>query len=330
MASIEKRSAVEREEDPPEDIIRTSFSGKLEQYTYTTSTTIISPTKRTTRSATLLLQSTPPAPSPKRKLPDLPTPSPSPHNNATTSKKPKRSSSKYASPAKYAHLPNLLTDVLAPRLICLFIGVNPGLATARTGHAYAHPSNLFWKLLHSSGCTDRRCRPDEDHDLPRLYGLGNTNIVSRMTKDAGELSKAEMDASVEILEGKIRKWRPEAVCIVGKGIWESVWRARYGRAMRKEEFRYEWQDEGENMGVGGEGGVGDGWRGARVFVATTTSGLAAGMKPAEKEAVWRPLGEWVCTRRVERGWTVEEENDYVKVAEMTKVEAVVKDEEGAA
>jgi hypothetical protein len=25
------------------------------------------------------------------------------------------------------------------------------------------------------------------------------------------------------------------------------------------------------------------------------------MKPKEKEAVWRPLGEWVKRRRVERG-----------------------------
>ncbi len=123
--------------------------------------------------------------------------------------------------------------------------------------------------------------------------------MERPTKDAGELSKQEMDASVEVLEEKIRKWRPEAVCIVGKGIWESVWRVRHGRGIRKEEFRFGWQDEGENMGKGG-GDKDEEWKGASVFVATSTSGLAASLRPHEKEAIWKPLGEWVNKRRRER------------------------------
>lgn len=101
-----------------------------------------------------------------------------------------------------------------------------------------------------------------------------------------------MDAGVDVLEDKIRKWKPEAVAIVGKGIWESVWRVKHGRAIKKEEFRYGWQEE--------RWGVEDGWEGARVFVTTTTSGLAAGMSLYEKEEVWRGLGEWVERRRAER------------------------------
>ena len=108
------------------------------------------------------------------------------------------------------------------------------------------------------------------------------------------LSKAEMDAGVPVLEAKVAAQRPEVVCLVGKSIWEAVWRARRGRGIRKEEFRYGWQDEEENMGKG------DGWKGAPVFVATTTSGLAAGMSMAEKQAVWDQLGSWVVKRREER------------------------------
>lgn len=37
-----------------------------------------------------------------------------------------------------------------------------------------------------------------------------------------------------------------------------------------------------------------------MFVATTTSGLAAGMSMAEKEAIWSELGRWVVKRREER------------------------------
>ena len=210
------------------------------------------------------------------------------------SAKRRRQPSKYAPPSKYAHLPTLL-DVLEPDLICVFVGTNPGIRTATSGHAYAHPSNQFWKLLQSSGCTENeRLRPEQDVDLPALYSMGNTNIVARPSRDAAELSKAEMAEGTPILEAKIAKYRPEAVCIVGKGIWEAVWRWRYQRGMRKEEFRYGWQDEGERMGVCA------GWEGARVFVATSTSGLSASTKPHEKEAIWRPFGEWVQMRRSER------------------------------
>lgn len=222
----------------------------------------------------------------KRKNPTPPAPSPSPAKR-------QRKSSKYAPPSKYAHL-KPLQDILSPNLICIFVGTNPGIRTATAGHAYAHPSNLFWKLLHSSGCTDERLKPEQDVDLPRLYSMGNTNIVERPSKDAAELSKAEMAAGTPVLEAKVRKFRPEAVCIVGKGIWEAVWRWRYQREIKKGEFRYGWQDERERMGRG------EGWEGARVFVASSTSGLSASTRPHEKEAIWRPFGEWVKMRREER------------------------------
>ena len=207
--------------------------------------------------------------------------------------KQRRQSSRYAPPSKYAHLPKLL-DVLEPKLICVFVGTNPGIRTATAGHAYAHPSNLFWKLLNSSGCTDVRLKPEQDIDLPRLYSMGNTNIVERPSKDAAELSKAEMAGGTPILEEKIRKYQPEAVCIVGKGIWEAIWRWRYKREIKKDEFRYGWQDEKERMGKS------DDYDGAWVFVASSTSGLSASLRPHEKEAIWKPFGEWVKNRRTQR------------------------------
>jgi len=105
-----------------------------------------------------------------------------------------------------------------------------------------------------------------------------------------------MDASVQVLEEKIRVFRPEVVCIVGKSIWESIWRFRHGRKIKKEEFSYGWQTDRERMGrVKAEGE--EGWDGARVFVATTTSGLAATMGQTEKEKIWGELGAWVKERR---------------------------------
>ncbi|KAL2042145.1 hypothetical protein N7G274_005333 [Stereocaulon virgatum] len=312
-----------------------SFGGALQQYAFKANpngrvtrqscsiddepfpTTTAAGPKRKSLSKAPSTQTPSPATSTKRKLPTA-TASPSP------TKKKKRASSTYAPPSKYAHLPNLLTDSLAPNLICVFIGVNPGLRTAITGHAYSHPSNLFWKLCHISGCTPRLCKPTEDHDLPHLYALGHTNIVSRATKDAGELSREEMDEGVEVLEEKCRRWRPESVCIVGKSIWESLWRVRHGRKIGKDEFRYGWQDEGENMGIvrGGDGA--EAWGGARVYVATTTSGLAAGMRPHEKEEVWRGLGEWVKKKRRQRG--IPDKGGVKEVVAGMGAEAVVDEE----
>ncbi|KAK1636009.1 uracil-DNA glycosylase-like protein, partial [Colletotrichum phormii] len=237
-------------------------------------------------------------------IPKEPDPKPTPKP-----KRKRKAAGGYAPPSTYAHLPHL-TDILAPNLLILFVGLNPGLRTAALGHVYAHPSNLFWKLLFSSGITPRLCAPAEDRDLPALYGLGNTNIVARPSRNGAELSKAEMDEGVGALEDKVRGCRPEVVCIVGKSIWESIWRVRHGRGIKKEEFRYGWQDESENMGVVVKGeqeeGMGDGieafeaWAGAKVFVATSTSGLAATLRPAEKERIWRELGAWCERRRAER------------------------------
>lgn len=166
---------------------KSTFDGALSKYAFQNSGAARGVTRSS--SSTTPLQPAIPNPSLKRKASDppaksLPCNSSSSKRSKTSSgfsgtkAKPKRSSSGYAPPSKYAHIDNLLTDSLAPNLITVFIGVNPGIRTATTGHAYNHPSNLFWKLLHSSGCTSRRCRPEEDGDLPRLYSLGLTNIVS--------------------------------------------------------------------------------------------------------------------------------------------------------
>ncbi|RGP68425.1 tdg mug dna glycosylase [Fusarium sporotrichioides] len=214
-------------------------------------------------------------------------------NDVKPKKKRVRPSSGYAPPSTYAHLPGL-PDAIADNLLVLFIGLNPGIQTARTGHAYAHPSNLFWKLLFSSGLTPRLCSPTEDRQLPEMYSMGFTNIVARPSRNGSELSKQEMDEGVEILHEKCRKYRPESVCVVGKSIWESIWRVRHGKPVGKA-FKYGWQDESENMGV-----IEGEWEGSKVFVSSSTSGLAATLSPAEKERIWAEIGTWAKKRRVER------------------------------
>ncbi|KAF8254081.1 DNA glycosylase, partial [Wilcoxina mikolae CBS 423.85] len=218
--------------------------------------------------------------------PSSPTPNPK-------KKRPKHTG--YAPPAKYAHLSGI-PDALSTNLICVFVGTNPGLKTAATGHSYSAPSNLFWKLLHQSGLTpDQRRPPTDDLKLPELYSLGNTNLVSRPTKDQAELSLSEMEACVPVLEEKVRRWKPEAVCIVGKGIWERIYKVKAGKRLK--EFVFGWQEGWRFGGVEGE------WEGAKVFVAVSTSGLVAGYSTERKLEIMTELGRWVEERRRERGET---------------------------
>ena len=97
-----------------------------------------------------------------------------------------------------------------------------------------------------------------------------------------------MLAHVDPLEAKIRKWRPRAVCVVGKGIWDAIFERRTGRKVGRE-FRFGWQ--AIRMGEGG-------WSGARVFVTPSTSGRVAAYSREFQEVLWRQLGDWV---RAERG-----------------------------
>ncbi|KXG53245.1 uncharacterized protein PGRI_002950 [Penicillium griseofulvum] len=334
---VEVELTLEPMDDVPVNKI-TSFNGRLQQFMHngtthsspSASSTISQPTNSEHKPQISKRETETIISSPRRKKATSRTASP-----ATTTQRTTRSQSIMTTPSpvstkrkrirtpKIPSTPplaspteSLLRDTIPPNLILLLVGVNPGIMTGITGHAYAHPSNLFWKLLYSSGITSIRHIPADTYKLPALYSVGNTNIVERPTRDASMLSRAEMDAGVPVLEAKIAAQRPEVVCLVGKSIWEAVWRVRHGRGIRKEEFRYGWQAETENMGRC------DGWGGAPVFVATTTSGLAAGMKPAEKEAVWAELGSWVVRRRAER----EQSSVVVKDEVAVKDEVVVKDE----
>lgn len=297
---MSKRSHIAEDEDennsPP-----ATFGDKLQKFTFANSNGTTTLTTRSTRSKTAIQKTRSASPSPQIR---------------------KRSKHRgYAPPSRYAHLSGV-PDIFAPSLICVFVGTNPGIKTATDGHAYSSPSNLFWRLLHQSGLTPgaTKLRPQDDLYLPELYSLGNTNLVSRPTKDQAELSLSEMEDGVPILEEKVFRWKPEAVCIVGKGIWERIYKAKKGEKLGSG-FKFGWQ-EGWRLGSGGGGDAG-GWEGARVFVAISTSGLVAGYSPATKLEIMTRLGDWVNERRRERHETAPRglPADVVEAAAKARLEA---------
>jgi double-stranded uracil-DNA glycosylase len=112
-------------------------------------------------------------------------------------------------------------DILAPGLRVVFVGINPGLYSAATGHHFARPGNRFWKALHAGGLTPRVLRPDEERELLPL-GMGITNIVARSSAVASELSADELRAGARDLERKLRRARPAFAAFLGLGAYRTA------------------------------------------------------------------------------------------------------------
>lgn len=163
---------------------------------------------------------------------------------------------------------NEIPDHLRKNLDIVFVGFNPSLKSAETGHHYANPNNRFWKVLYESGLTPRKYSPYEDFKLLDL-GYGFTNIVARPTKTAAEITKKEYKKGSEILREKLMFYRPRMVCFVGKGVYEQY-------SGRK---KVDWGKQPEETIPG----IID-------FVAPSTSGLVR-MKVDEMIAIYKELND---------------------------------------
>ena len=114
-----------------------------------------------------------------------------------------------------------MPDLIAPGLAVLFVGINPGLYSAATGHHFARPGNRFWPALHAAGFTDRVLRPWEEPTLLDA-GAGITNLVRRATIAAAELSPEELRRGRRELDRKVRRYRPRCVAVLGIGAYRAA------------------------------------------------------------------------------------------------------------
>src|SRR4051812_16673315 len=135
-------------------------------------------------------------------------------NRAATSSAPHKST-----PAEVAAAAGKgIRDVVGPDLRVLFVGINPGLYTAATGHHFARPGNRFWPALHAAGFSARLLHPSEQRDLlSRGYGI--TNLVNRATATADEVAPEEFIAGRRRLAAKVRRWKPRIVAFLGVGAY---------------------------------------------------------------------------------------------------------------
>ncbi len=117
-----------------------------------------------------------------------------------------------------------VADVIAPGLLVLFVGINPGLYSGAVGHHFARPGNRFWPTLERAGFTEQILSPAAERRLLDV-GLGITNLVARATASAAELSPEELRAGGRRVRTKIGRFRPKAAAFLGV----SAYRVAFGR-----------------------------------------------------------------------------------------------------
>lgn len=159
-------------------------------------------------------------------------------------------------------------NVLAPGLRVVFVGYNPSHTSFESGFNYAGKSNRFYKVLFQSGLTHRLYSPNESRQLFADYGYGFTNIVSRPTARADELTKKDYDMGRLELRSTLEAYRPHIACYVGKGVYQQF-------SERRTNLPWGWQESDVIDGI-------------RDFVAPSTSGLVR-MKLQEQVEIYQKL-----------------------------------------
>jgi double-stranded uracil-DNA glycosylase len=114
-----------------------------------------------------------------------------------------------------------LKDRIEPGVRVLFVGINPGVRSALTGHHFAGFSNRFWKLLWESGLLPDDITFEQDWRLPE-FGYGVTNLVARPSPGIDDLEPAEYVEGWKTLDRKIRRYRPEVVALVGVTLFRAI------------------------------------------------------------------------------------------------------------
>jgi TDG/mug DNA glycosylase family protein len=114
-----------------------------------------------------------------------------------------------------------LTDHIRPGVRILFIGINPGVRSAATGHHFAGHSNRFWKLLYESKLVPGPLTHQDDWRLPD-WGLGLTNIIQRPSAGIDVLKPREYIAGRKRLIAIIKHYYPHTVALLGVTIYRAL------------------------------------------------------------------------------------------------------------
>ena len=107
-----------------------------------------------------------------------------------------------------------LPDYLKTGLDLVFVGLNPGLQSARVGHYFASPRNRFWRAANLAGVFHPALCADDDHRALD-QGIGFTDVVKRASSGASDLRAADFRRWAPVLRKKLERYGPRIVCFHG-------------------------------------------------------------------------------------------------------------------
>ena len=173
-----------------------------------------------------------------------------------------------------------LRDRIRPGVRVLFVGINPGVRSALTGHHFAGPSNRFWKLLYESRLVDERIGHIDDDRLAE-WGFGITNLVPRASPGDRRSPSGGVRGRLARARAEDPDIRPAVVALVGVTLYRAILplldgTVRAGRVPIPA------------LAVGLQPVT---IHGARVFVLPNPSGRNANFSYAEMLAAFRGCGE---------------------------------------
>ena len=105
-------------------------------------------------------------------------------------------------------------DYLAEGLSVVFVGLNPGLESARVGHYFASRRTRFWRAANQAGVFDPPLDAATDHRALE-QGIGFTDVVKRPTSGSSGLRAADFKRWAPVLKRNLLRYSPHIVCFHG-------------------------------------------------------------------------------------------------------------------
>lgn len=107
-----------------------------------------------------------------------------------------------------------LPDYLREGLKLVFIGLNPGLYSARQGKYFARKTNRFWPALSAAQLVGMQAGPGDERILFER-GIGFTDVVKRASGQIDELAPEEIQKGARQLRRKLLRYAPTTACFIG-------------------------------------------------------------------------------------------------------------------
>ncbi|CAG8507107.1 1875_t:CDS:2 [Funneliformis mosseae] len=210
----------------------------------------------------------------------------------------KRESSRHSKSKELKYpLDNALLDVIDHNLLVLFVGINPGIKSAQSGHHFAGPTNHFYPCLVESGLTNYEVvNYENDIELSNRFRIGIINVCSRTSRSSADLSKNEMRDGIPDLINKVDSYKPKILCFVGKCAYEAYEKScQVSNTNRDKSLSFKFGLQKRKMSWADDTGY------TKIFAMPSTSGRVSHYQKGDKLKLFKELKNLVDIERGQEG-----------------------------